>query len=210
MISGHEHLVQRSKVSLPWTPPIYAYWTWDEGRSTFVVYNINAIVDIELAYQQYVTNNSVSTVDLSVCTSSLPYTIDFSTMIQTRHHYMTQRQIRREPIPNGYSLQDLLGFKPQSSATHTTTVDTSCFTHGPGTYMLRSGASNQVSSSASVVGPSSGVSVTSSTTVSSTGIPSSSSTKVTGKRSSRRKKASPPLGRAAKSDTGGIYYTSMN
>lgn len=60
-------------------------------------------MDIESAYQK-----SVSIVNLSKCSSQLPYTINFTNMNQTRHHYNTKRDIKRVPLSPGHSLQSLL------------------------------------------------------------------------------------------------------
>ena len=75
---------------------------------------MDAVVDIETAYQQTLHRvpkrsiTSHNTVDLSRCSSGLPYTIDFTAMEQTRHGYGTKRKIRRELIPKNKSLQALL------------------------------------------------------------------------------------------------------
>ena len=59
-------------------------------------------MDLELAYQKGDTS-----VNLATCSSQLPYTIDFSTMEQTRHGYGTRRSIQRQSLPKG-SLQSYL------------------------------------------------------------------------------------------------------
>ena len=59
-------------------------------------------MDLELAYQRGDTS-----IDLATCSSQLPYTIDFTTMEQTRHGYGTRRSIQRQPLPKG-SLQSYL------------------------------------------------------------------------------------------------------
>ena len=59
-------------------------------------------MDLELAYQKGDTS-----VNLAMCSSQLPYTIDLTTMEQTRHGYGTRRSIRRQPLPRG-SLQSYL------------------------------------------------------------------------------------------------------
>ena len=104
-------------MTLPATPPIRAYWSWDEGGSNFAVYAIEAVVDIELAFMNSRKGRDLArtTLDLSQYPSQLPYTIDFSTMRQTRHGYMTQRAIIREEIPNRKSLQTLLQSSPPIS-----------------------------------------------------------------------------------------------
>ena len=59
-------------------------------------------MDLELAYQRGDTS-----VSLATCSSQLPYTIDFTTMEQTRHGYGTRRSIQRQPLLKG-SLQSYL------------------------------------------------------------------------------------------------------
>ena len=99
--------MQRKQIVLPSAPDITAYWMWNEYGSSFVLYDIQSTVDIELAYA-----NGYPSVDLSKCTSRLPYTIDFHRMEQTRHHYNTRRRVQRCPLPAGYSLQALLALAP--------------------------------------------------------------------------------------------------
>ena len=53
-----------------------------------------------------------ASVDLSRCSSKLPYTIDFHRMEQTRHAYNTRRKIQRISLMPGHSLQTLLGLAP--------------------------------------------------------------------------------------------------
>lgn len=69
----------------------------------FVPYDIQSSVEIELAYVQGYTS-----VDLSKCSTRLPYTIDFTRMEQTRHMYNTRRPVQRCALPPGTSLQSLL------------------------------------------------------------------------------------------------------
>ena len=100
--AGYERTVRRTLVQLPATPDIKAYWTWKEHGRNYVLYLTEASVDIELAYQKGDTM-----VNLATCSSQLPYTIDFSTMEQTRHGYGTRRSIQRQSLPKG-SLQSYL------------------------------------------------------------------------------------------------------
>ena len=105
--TGFERQVQRTQVVLPSSPNIEAYWMWNEHGMNFVLYDIQSSVDIELAFM---SGNLI--VDLSKCTSRLPYTIDFSRMEQTRHGYNTRRRIQRCPLLRGTSLQSLLALAP--------------------------------------------------------------------------------------------------
>ena len=130
---GGQCAVRRSQVVLPASPPIQAYWSWDEGGGRFALYAIQATVDIEQAYLQYQSNKkkSHSTVDLSQCSSCLPYTVDFSNMTQKRHGYMTQRKITRDYLPPG--LQTLL--QPTASSGASSGFSLSA---GPATRILNS------------------------------------------------------------------------
>ena len=185
---------------------------------------MDATVDLELAYQQYLCGSSGGhTVDLSACSSRIPYTIDFSTMTQTRHQYQTQRRIQRELIPNGSSLQSLLAPPTQSTTPHTTPGATgaSCLASGPATYLLRSGVRRGRSAATGTTTKTSGVTSFSApatnsgtgslatapltTTAGGGGASSSGSTKKTSSRKGGRgKKKSPPLGRRANTDSEGI------
>ena len=94
---------------------------------------MEAIVDIELAYQQFVRGTqSARQVNLSVCSSGLPYTLDFSEMKQTRHGYGTKRAIRRVPITGGHSLQSLLQYPPPITGAHSFSSDSSLLTSSAG------------------------------------------------------------------------------
>ena len=104
---GFERQVKRQLIVLPSTPDITAYWMWNEHGSNFVLYDIQSSVDIELSFL-----NGYPSLDLSKCTSRLPYTIDFGKMEQTRHHYNTRRRIQRCLLPVGFSLQNLLALAP--------------------------------------------------------------------------------------------------
>jgi hypothetical protein len=100
--------VKRQQIVLPSAPDITAYWTWKEHGSNFVLYDIQSSVDIELSFL-----NGYPSLDLSKCTSRLPYTIDFHKMEQTiRHHYNTRKKIQRCQLPVGFSLQSLLALAP--------------------------------------------------------------------------------------------------
>lgn len=100
--TGYERAVRRTLVQLPAAPDIKTYWTWKEHGRHYVLYLTEASVDLELAYQRGDTS-----IDLATCSSQLPYTIDFTTMEQTRHGYGTRRSIQRQPLPKG-SLQSYL------------------------------------------------------------------------------------------------------
>lgn len=104
--------VQRVAIQLPLTPSIEAYWMWSESPGRFVPYDIDASVDIELAFQRRETQ-----VDLTQKPSKLPYTIDLTNLYQTRHYYNTKRAIQRAPLPAGVSLQQLLVSTPTASST---------------------------------------------------------------------------------------------
>lgn len=94
---------------------------------------MEAIVDIELAYQQLVrSSQSARQVNLSTCSSGLPYTLDFSEMKQTRHGYGTKRAIRRVSISGGHSLQSLLQYPPPITGAQSFSSDSSLLTSPPG------------------------------------------------------------------------------
>ena len=76
---------------------------WAEYPGQFVPYDIDASVDIELAFKR-----GEGHVDLTQKPSKLPYTIDLGKLFQTRHYYNTRRAIQRAPLPTGTSLQQLL------------------------------------------------------------------------------------------------------
>lgn len=101
---GYERNVRRAIAYLPASPDIKAYWTWNESGRNFLLYSIEATVDIELAYQR-----GDSIVNLALCSSKLPYTVNFSTFEQTRHGYGTRRKIQRHTTTT--SLQMLLQIK---------------------------------------------------------------------------------------------------
>lgn len=85
-----------------------------------------------MAYQRSLTVRggvqSVRQVDLSVCSSQLPYTINFSEMKQTRHGYGTKRTIQRVPLPVGHSLQSLLQYPPPIAGGHSFSSNSSLIT----------------------------------------------------------------------------------
>lgn len=90
---------------------------------------MDAIVDIELAYQQSMRGaHSSRQVNLSMCTSQLPYTVDFSEMKQTRHGYGTKRAIRRVPLTGGHSLQSLLQYPSPITGGHSISSNPSLLT----------------------------------------------------------------------------------
>ena len=216
---GSECAIRRSPVVIPASPPIYAYWTWDEGHTNFAVYSIEAILYIEQAYMQ-----GSAIVDLSQCPCGLPYTVDFSAMTQIRHGYMTERVVMREPLNHGQSLQSLLApVAPVASTSGIFSLAT-----GPATNILNSAVAFASAAASSVMtraaysqpstyiqptthvpytgsGPSSTASYTGGTVSSST--KSSSSTSTSGKRRRGKKgsatSSSPPLTRGAKTEAGG-------
>ena len=100
---GFERTVQRRQLVLPSSPNVTAYWMWKEMGMNFVPYDMQSSVEIELTYVQGYTS-----VDLSKCSTRLPYTIDFVRMEQTRHAYNTRRPVKRCILPPGTSLQSLL------------------------------------------------------------------------------------------------------
>lgn len=90
--TGMVRCIRRSEVFISGTP-CYGLWEWQDGSNNFNIYNVTAIIEIEEAYQL-----KQPTVDLSVKPSGLPYTIDFTTSYQTRHHFNTRRKIRRTQL----------------------------------------------------------------------------------------------------------------
>ncbi|CAI8026650.1 hypothetical protein GBAR_LOCUS15295 [Geodia barretti] len=212
--------IQRHPTSIPASPPILAYWTWEEGHTNFAVYSIGAILDIEQAYQQ-----RRPIVDLSLCPCMLPYTLDFTTMTQMRHHYQTQRTIKREPLHHGQSLQSLLApvsvghpGAPLASGTGMFSLAT-----GPATNILNSMSAaasaahsmitrSSYSQPATYIQPAPSYTQPGGSGVSTTGQTASGSSKTTGSTAApgkgrRGKKgvavsSSPPLGRRGKDDSG--------
>ena len=127
-IPGYERAIRRTTLQLPASPDIKAYWVWNEYGSSFVPYSVQSFADVELAHQK-----GLSSVSLSTCPCRLPYTIDFTSMDQTRHGYGTKRRIRRHPT--SASVQTLLQPKTatvssSSSSSITATVSTPSFTMG--------------------------------------------------------------------------------
>ena len=100
--------VRRSEISVSGTP-CHGLWEWLDGSNIYNIYNITAIIEIEEAY-----NLKHHSVDLSVKPSRLPYTIDFTSMYQTRHYFNTKRKIRRIHLPN--SLQSYLTVSTASTS----------------------------------------------------------------------------------------------
>ena len=68
-------------------------------------------MDIELAYQRGDTS-----VNLATCSSRLPYTVDLTTMQQTRHGYGTRRSVLRQPLTSG-SMQSCLQIRSNAVPT---------------------------------------------------------------------------------------------
>lgn len=85
--------IRRSEICISGIP-CHGLWEWQDGSNNFNIYTITAIIEIEEAYIL-----KQPSVDLSVKPSRLPYTIDFTTMYQTRHHFNTMRKIRRTSLP---------------------------------------------------------------------------------------------------------------
>lgn len=156
---------------------------------------MEAIADIELAYQKS-HGAKKSSVDLFKCKTKLPYTLNFSTMEQTRHGYGTKRKIRREPIPGGQSLQNLLQSPPFFASTTSSVAGTSsghfAFSGGPGpaTSMLMSGATGR--------GPPPSVRSATIDLTSTSGGDSAPDAKPLKKKGGKKEKTSPPLGRGGK------------
>lgn len=168
-LPGRERPIRRTTITLPLSPPIHSYWTWNERGTTFVPYCIDAIVDIESAYQQTLAARGgapfVRQVDLSVCSSQLPYTINFSEMKQTRHGYGTKRTIQRVPIQGGHSLQTLLqyplpitgghsfssnlGLLTTSAGAESSVRGSFSLTCGPATHIAKATTGNRGSASSS-------------------------------------------------------------
>lgn len=90
-------------VDLGTGPDLTGYWMWSMCPKEFVCYQVEASVDIERAYSK-----GAAIVNLSKCSSQLPYTINLKQMTQTRHHYNTKREIKRVPLSPGHTLQGLL------------------------------------------------------------------------------------------------------
>lgn len=84
--------IRRSEILLT-GPLCHGLWEWQDAPNHYNIYNIIAMMEIEEAYTQ-----KQPSVDLSVKPSQLPYTIDFTTMCQTRHHFNTKRKIRRTEL----------------------------------------------------------------------------------------------------------------
>lgn len=209
------------------SPIITSYWTWNEMGTNFVPYSIDAVVDIELAYQRSAHGGSshtsarssrrLNSVDLSKCPSQLPYTIDFSAMEQTRHGYGTRRRIRREAIPAGQSLQGLLQNPPPTTSLARGLVTLSSggkssgksgitsggfSLSGPATSMLKSGTSSGGVGTSLTPSPAPVAILTSGGT---TTAPSTSHARPAAKGKGRGKKSSSlrPLGRGGRTKSGG-------
>ena len=88
-----ERRIRRSELCVSGTP-CHGLWEWQDGSNNFNIYNITAMIEIEEAY-----GLKQRSIDLSVMPSQLPYTIDFTTMYQTRHGFNTRRKIRRIQLP---------------------------------------------------------------------------------------------------------------
>ena len=99
--------VRRSEIYVSGTP-CYGLWEWLDGSNVYNIYNITAMFEIEEAYTL-----KHRIVDLSVKPSRLPYTIDFTSMYQTRHYFNTRRKIRRIQLSS--SLQSYLAVSKAST-----------------------------------------------------------------------------------------------
>ncbi|KAL5477801.1 hypothetical protein EMCRGX_G024647 [Ephydatia muelleri] len=139
--------IRRSLLNLPSSPDIFGYWQWEEvaSKGRFALYSILASVDIE---RGYMTAPSGS-VDLSKGPSGIPYTVEFSAMVQVRHGFKTQRHVQRVGLthPLQYHLR-----RQQGNAYHATTPTTPCARNGvslatPHTTLSCTGAANIMTSS---------------------------------------------------------------
>lgn len=108
--------IRRSEVYISGTP-CHGLWEWQDGSNHYNIYNIVAMIEIEEAY-----SSKQLSVDLSVKPSQLPYTIDFTTMYQTRHYFDTKRKIRRTALHK--PLQSYLTFDTLSLTTPFLTTGT--------------------------------------------------------------------------------------
>ena len=124
-VLGGIRFIRRSLLNLPSSPDIFGYWQWEEvaSKGRFALYSILASVDIE---RGYMTAPSGS-VDLSKCPSGIPYTVEFSAMVQVRHGFKTQRHVQRVGLthPLQYHLR-----QQQGNAYHATTPTTPCARNG--------------------------------------------------------------------------------
>eukprot|EP00731_Ephydatia_muelleri_P023218 Em0015g801a len=145
--TGGIRSIRRSLLNLPSSPDIFGYWQWEEvaSKGRFALYSILASVDIE---RGYMTAPSGS-VDLSKGPSGIPYTVEFSAMVQVRHGFKTQRHVQRVGLthPLQYHLR-----QQQGNAYHATTPTTPCARNGvslatPHTALSCTGAANIMTSS---------------------------------------------------------------
>ena len=106
---GSDHHIRRNTgITLP-SKGITGYWMWcNQTPSGFVPYDIEASVDIEQGYQNYMNGHGKEILNLANCPCRIPYTVNFSNMNQTRHQYQTVRGIKRVQLPMGQTLQCLL------------------------------------------------------------------------------------------------------
>ena len=89
-------------------------------NGNFVSYAIGASVEMELAYS-HKRGGKGRVLNLASRPCQLPYSIDFSLMIQTRHGYLTERDIKRVALEA--SLQwFLLAQSPAVSSIHSLLV----------------------------------------------------------------------------------------
>lgn len=121
--TGYERKIQCSYIDLPSLPSITTYWMWNEKGSSFVPYDTESSVDIELAF-----DSPRMSVDLSTCRAKLPYTVDFVTMEQIRHGYDTRRKVQRCALPPGTDLQSILALAPQGRTGSTGSTSSSSLT----------------------------------------------------------------------------------
>lgn len=170
------------------------------------------MIDIELAYRRIYQSSrtrsghsrgSHNIVDLSMESSGIPYTIDFSRMKQKRHGYGTERDIKREALPPGQSLQSLLQTPPPPNHMSLHSVSavpgSSGFSLsiGPAMSILKSG-----------IGSSGGATSSAVPAVTPAGSSGAKPTtkKSRGKRTSSASSSSPSLSRRGKSETEGESY----
>jgi len=120
--TGMVRSIRRSPIQISGAP-CNAVWEWQDGSLRYNFYGINAMMEIEEAYV-----SKQPSVDLSKQPSQLPYTIDFSGMYQIRHHYNTQRKIRRtalsKPLQIYLTSEFSLGSTPPAVASLGTVYNT--------------------------------------------------------------------------------------
>ena len=112
---GYHQIHRNTNISLPAHGGTCAYWMWcNKKPDGFVPYNVAATVDIEEGYMKH-CNGGKEILNLANYPSGIPYTINFSNWNQTRHGYMTIRDIKRVQLQFGQTLQFLLQVLPPTS-----------------------------------------------------------------------------------------------